>query len=1121
MKGFKALMILFSAALLIAGCAVPLGEDYLITRDGAADIIYITDYNLQSYVPIPAKGQTPVFSVSNRSDLEMSVLWKDENGTEIPLPFETFVPNTVYKAEIKITPKPNYAFYSAPFAYPAGKISAQIDDLGDPTRTFTVTYNNSDDADITFITDYNLQNYVPIPLAGEKPVQVIETRADVRVQAVWKPENGTYATYPDSFAFDLGVVYQADIRLTAKSGYRFIPNRSFAYPNGIVATSIPESTPDTVRYEVTYLPTVRPMPITDFNLTSYIPKPIGGATPVMSFAGIQYTGTVNWKNTNTQEVLAGPFLPGTAYTAELTLSPGPGYAFAGSEDFIHPGAETITYQGSGSLTVTFSATASASGSTVVYDTILTDRLPKPVHGITPVKGITSPQYTGTVAWTPDHGTFQMNTNYKAVLTLTAVPGFTFTGIGQNVFRHGDAPGAVTNASGSGTVTITFPTAARPPSHLVMTFGPPDAENSALKVLKERSTTSNQVNIDLSPSSEPEHIDYSATLLPYDTSSVNVVIDGQGRILKKTTPGTLITVPGSVTLTLKNITLEGFAANSAPLIEVLPGGSVILESGAVLKDNITSSSDAGGVRISGGTLIMHTGSEIKGITAARAGGVLIRDGGWFLMDAGTIENNTVTDVNSGGAVLVDDGIFDMQGGTIQNNTANAANSGGGVAVIERGRFTQQAGSIKNNQTMGARSGGGVYGGVYTYSISNSITIEGSAEIEGNTAWEVDSGGGVGIQSDNTNSNSQVLLAVNGGTIKNNTARGARSGGGVYILGRVFTMSGGRIENNTAGGADSGGGVYSSNDFSSFQGSCALSGGTIANNTANAVNSGGGIYSHNGVQITGVTIERNTAGGANSGGGVYISGKEVNETPSYFYQGTIANNTANAANSGGGVYVAKTGSLNMHAAKSLNDPAPPSTVGQIRGNTAAGIVSAGAVYIDGDTTSQGQFTMALKSANDGAKTAIPTIEANTARNEVTSVNGVYVKGKFELSWGNIKGNTGNATYNYGVYVANTGLDAFKMKKRGRVSGENQVYLVSGATINVADSLEAPGSGEEPVVARIISTNPQSYQYYNTNATKLLNSNVVSYLDGNRFYYWLNSTIKIDSTSGPPYYGYFNGP
>jgi hypothetical protein len=53
------------------------------------------------------------------------------------------------------------------------------------------------------------------------------------------------------------------------------------------------------------------------------------------------------------------------------------------------------------------------------------------------------------------GAFAASTEYRAVLTLTAKSGFTFTGLAANSFSYTEAT-SVTNDANSGTVTITFP-----------------------------------------------------------------------------------------------------------------------------------------------------------------------------------------------------------------------------------------------------------------------------------------------------------------------------------------------------------------------------------------------------------------------------------------------------------------------------------------------------------------------------------------------------------------------------------------------------------------------------------------------------------------------------------------
>ncbi|MFP3090418.1 right-handed parallel beta-helix repeat-containing protein [Treponema sp. TIM-1] len=1025
MKSFKVLMIL--CGVLIAGCAVPLGEDYLITRDGAVGSAHITDYNLQNYVPVPKPDERPVFLVNDRGDLEMSVVWKDENGTEAAI--DTFAAHTVYKAEITITPKPGYSFYSTPFAYPSGKVRAQIDDLGDPVRTVTVTYNNSDDWNITFITDYNLQNYVPIPLATERLVREVDTRADMRVQATWqeKTSTGFADILLDPFAFALGGIYKADIRLTAKEGYRFIEGEKFTYPDG-PEPSLPliDDSSTTRRFVVIYLPTMSPTVISDLNLTAYIPNPIGGSAPVVSFAGTQYTGTVSWKITNTQAVLTGPFQSGTAYTAELILKPSAMYTLTGvgSNAFIHTGAETIAnLAGSGSVTIIFPPSAEAGSPTVVYDTNLTGYLPKPVNGVTPVTGITGAQYSGTVAWSPAHSTFQLGQAYTASLALNAAPGFTFTGVGQNVFSHNDAPGTVTNSANSGTVTIVFP-AARPPSNSVLSFGPPDNEDSALALLKERSAASNQVVIDLPAGSED--VAYSATLLPYATSPALVVIDGHGRTLKKTSLGSLITVGGGVILTLQNITLEGpgpNTENNAPLITVLSGGKLILGTNAVLSGNETSST-AGGVAVNGGTLIMNPGSVIKKMKALRAGGILISGNGMVIMSGGTIggtdpnDGNSVSAYYSGGGVLINGGSFNMYGGSILSNKAEGSSfseCAGGVALVHfpgvggmiKSEFTFNGGTIKGNTAAGEHSGGGV--GAFG-TAGSSITISGTAVIEGNTVTRASSGGGVCI-----NQNLSTLT-IEGGTITGNIARGSDSGGGVYNNGQYFSLYGGTITGNTAQESNSGGGIYIDNGTATEPFN--ILGGTITGNTAQGPNSGGGIYSKGRTQINGpaVTIEGNIAKGASSGGGIYIDNGTTEADPFNILAGTIKGNSAEGASSGGGIYVREYAFAKM------------GTGAVIKGNTATGSNSGGAVYIHyihiTSTTQRGVFEM-----TGGTIGGTGSGDGNTA---AEGANGVYATGQFKLTGGVITGNT-EGTNKYGVYVAGhdvNRLDNFMISAGGKV-------------------------------------------------------------------------------------------
>lgn len=79
----------------------------------------------------------------------------------------------------------------------------------------------------------------------------------------------------------------------------------------------------------------------------------------------------------------------------------------------------------------------------------------PVVGEAPAAAIETAQYTGTVAWSPDHEAFAHETVYTATLTLTAKEGWTLSGVAEDFFT---VEGALSteNAAGSGVVTALFP-----------------------------------------------------------------------------------------------------------------------------------------------------------------------------------------------------------------------------------------------------------------------------------------------------------------------------------------------------------------------------------------------------------------------------------------------------------------------------------------------------------------------------------------------------------------------------------------------------------------------------------------------------------------------------------------
>jgi hypothetical protein len=326
------------AGLVLWGCAVPLGEDFTIPRDTKETRTYIVDYNLQNYIPVPVKDEPAVKLVSRRADLDATVTWKDENGNELPT-LGSFEGNKVYKAEIRLTPRAGYLFNpSINFAYHPGKVEEQNDSRGNPTRIVTVTYNNSDDGKIIYITDYNLGNYVPFPITGQDPVRLIDVEG-VTGTASWKIAD---VPLDPAAQFETGVIYTADIELEALPGYRFNPKRNFEYSAGMVTTQpdpngdLQTRTLSTVEYQTPKTPV-------DFlNLSAFITVPEEGEQPgrlgfsAPADAPTQYTtGKVEW------DPVHSLFQGGYNYTATVVLIAEPGYAFAKANNFYHNGALSV------------------------------------------------------------------------------------------------------------------------------------------------------------------------------------------------------------------------------------------------------------------------------------------------------------------------------------------------------------------------------------------------------------------------------------------------------------------------------------------------------------------------------------------------------------------------------------------------------------------------------------------------------------------------------------------------------------------------------------------------------------------------------------------------------------
>ena len=156
--------------------------------------------------------------------------------------------------------------------------------------------------------------------------------------------------------------------------------------------------------------------VSDLDLTSQVPRPVAGATPVSAVRWSQYSGVVSWTEKDTGTPLSGIFAVSTAYRAAVTLTPVSGYTFTGvgPNAFSHGGASDVIGSGNNDGTYTVSIEFPATAPVVtplvpVSDLALTYNIPSPVRGATPVTSFAAAQYAGYVRWDPAHTIFQANT----------------------------------------------------------------------------------------------------------------------------------------------------------------------------------------------------------------------------------------------------------------------------------------------------------------------------------------------------------------------------------------------------------------------------------------------------------------------------------------------------------------------------------------------------------------------------------------------------------------------------------------------------------------------------------------------------------------------------------------
>ena len=300
---------------------------------------------------------------------------------------------------------------------------------------------------------------------------------------------------------------------------------------------------------------------------------------------------------------------------------------------------------------------------------------------------------------------------------------------------------------------------------------------------------------------------------------------------------------SASLTLSNVVIDGArysvaaenAAETDSIIKAANGGTIVLNSGAILQNNKAAQFGSGILANNGVKITMENGAVIR--------------------------NNTNSNYELGGGILLGNGsTFTMNGGEISGNTANG---GGGVAIIGS-TMVMNGGTISNNSTY-KTSGQGSYGaGVYVADYANasggdtlfaaqpaSFEMNGG-KITGNTA--LDYGGGILTF---PQQRQKITITINNGEISGNKVTKGSGGAVAAFFGFTeLNIKGGALTGNSA--YQFGGGVFL------YQATNAtISGGTISENKASQ---GGGVclFANSAAKQTGGSIENNVAV---EGGGVY--------------------------------------------------------------------------------------------------------------------------------------------------------------------------------------------------------------------------------------------------------------
>jgi hypothetical protein len=269
-----------------------------------------------------------------------------------------FAPSTVYQAAVNLTAKGGFTFAGLganSFSHSGAERITNPAGSG-AAMTVTIVFPATGTA---MVNERNLTALVTAPKRDETPVTAAISAAQYAGAITWNPADASFAP---------STAYQAELSLTAASGYTFagLGADSFTH-NGAQTVTNPAGSGTAIRVTISFPETAAPGvdTVDDLDLGALVIAPVNWAAPDTTPVSVaQYTGTITWSPADSV------FAPSTTYQAELSLTATAGHTFSGvgANSFTYTGAGVTNAAGSGTaLTVTISFPATPNPHTIILN----------------------------------------------------------------------------------------------------------------------------------------------------------------------------------------------------------------------------------------------------------------------------------------------------------------------------------------------------------------------------------------------------------------------------------------------------------------------------------------------------------------------------------------------------------------------------------------------------------------------------------------------------------------------------------------------------------------------------------------------------------------------------------